>query len=114
VNAAYYKTQYLALAGTFGSATSGTWSKWRKAPSTGNAWVADNTGHPNTYGDDCFGPYSWCSEQFVFEPQNSIFPNRINDCEAYDLATGACGASTGETWLLTIRIASTRHLACGF
>ena len=115
LNAGYYRTQYLSLAPTQGTVTSGSWNKWRKAPSTGNAWTGpDTTGHLNQFGNDCFGPYSWCSEQFSPEPQNSIFPDRINDCEAYDLATGACGASVGGTWRLTIKIASARLTACGF
>jgi hypothetical protein len=114
-NAGYYRSQYLSLAATFGTVTSGSWNKWRKAPATGNAWQGpDTTGHLNTFGDDCFGLYSWCSEQFSPEPKNCIFPNRTNDCEAYDLATGACGASIGGTWQLTIRIAASRFAACGF
>jgi len=114
-NAGFYKTQYLALAPTQGSATSGSWNKWRKAPQTGNAWVGPTTtGNLNTYGDQCFGFYTWCSEQFSTEPQNCLFPNRTNNCEVYDNASGACGASIGGTWRLTIKIASTRFLACGF
>jgi hypothetical protein len=97
---------------------SGNWQKWRKAPSTGNAWVGPETAaHANTFGNDCFGNYSWCSEQWttpVSEPQNAIFPDRTNDCEIYDMAVGACGASTGGTFQLTIRIAGTRAVACGF
>jgi hypothetical protein len=115
VNAAFYRTNYLSKAPTFGTATSGSWNKWRKAPITGNAWQGpDTAGHLNTFGNDCFGDYSWCSEQFPTEPQNSIFPDRTNDCEIYDLATGFCSLSTGTSWQLTIRIASTRLLACGF
>lgn len=117
VNAAYYRTQYLALALAIQNATvtSGSWQKWRKAPSTSNAWVGpDTTGHVNQYGADCFGDYTWCSEQFNFEPKNAIFPDRINDCEVYDFASGACGSSTGLTYSLTIKIAGTRLVACGF
>jgi hypothetical protein len=74
----------------------------------------DTAGHVNQYGADCFGDYSWCSEQWSPEPKNAIFPDRINDCEVYDFASGACGASTGLTYTLTIKIAATRALACGF
>ncbi len=115
VNAAFYRTQYLALAPTNGTVTSGSWQKWRKAPSTSNAWVGpDTAGHVNTFGNDCFGDYSWCSEQWSPEPQNAIFPDRINDCEVYDMASGACGSSTGLTYTLSIKIAATRLVACGF
>ena len=115
VNAAFYKTNYLNLAPTFGSAMSGSWNKWRKAPITGNAWQGpDTASHQNDFGDNCFGTYTWCSEQFPTEPKNSIFPDRTNDCESYDFATGFCGLSTGTTWQVTIRIAPTRLLACGF
>jgi hypothetical protein len=115
LNAAFYKTNYMNLAPTFGSAMSGSWNKWRKAPITGNAWQGpDTTAHQNDFGDNCFGTYTWCSEQFPTEPKNSIFPDRTNDCESYDLTTGFCGISTGATWQLTIRIAPTRLLACGF
>ena len=74
----------------------------------------DTTGHVNDFGNACFGDYSWCSEQWSPEPQNAIFPDRTNDCEIYDMASGACGASTGETYQLAIRIAGTRAVACGF
>ncbi|HET9300385.1 MAG TPA: hypothetical protein VFO11_10600, partial [Candidatus Polarisedimenticolaceae bacterium] len=115
LNAGFYRTNYLALAPTNGSVSSGNWNKWRKGPSTSNAWVGpDTTGHTNSFGNDCFGDYSWCSEQWSPEPQNAIFPDRTNDCEIYDMASGACGASTGETYQLTIRIAGTRAVACGF
>ncbi len=117
VNAAFYQSQYLTHAPTGGSATSGSWNKWRKAPSTGNAWQGPIvTGQLNEYGLDAgFSEYVWCSEQFTFEPKNCIFPHQTNNCEVYDLASGACGASSDtETWQLTIRIASTRLLACGF
>ena len=115
-HALFYKDRYVALAPTQGTAMSGSFNKWRKAPATGNSWVGPDTSpHLNTYGDNAFGPYSWCSEQFSPEPQNCIFPDRTNDCEAYDLATGACGASLGTgTWSLTIKVASTRLRACGF
>ncbi|HKY33491.1 MAG TPA: hypothetical protein VJV23_13235 [Candidatus Polarisedimenticolia bacterium] len=115
VNAGFYRTSYLDLAPTFGSNVSGSWNRWVRSPSTGGAWQGPLTAPlANTFGDDCFGPYSWCSEQFSPEPQNAIFPDRVNDCEAYDLATGACGSTTGETWRLTIRVASSRQAACGF
>ena len=111
LNAAFYRSNYINLAPTSGSLTSGSWNKWRKAPITGNAWQGpDTTGHLNTFGNECFGDYTWCSEQFPTEPQNAIFPNRTNDCESYDLATGLCGGG----WQVTIRIAPTRLLACGF
>jgi len=116
-NAAFYQAQYLASAPSGGSATSGSWNKWRKAPSTGNAWQGPIlTGQLNQFGTDAgFSEYVWCSEQFTFEPQNCIFPHQINDCETYDQAIGACGGASGGTaWQLTIRIASTRQLACGF
>jgi len=112
LNAAFYRTQYLALATAQQNATvnSGSWQKWKKAPATGNVWVGpDTTGHPNSYAVDCFGDYTWCSEQFSPEPKNAIFPDRTNDCEVYDFATGACGG-----YQLTIRIAATRAVACGF
>lgn len=115
LNAAFYKTNYMNLAPTFGSAMSGSWNKWRKAPITGNAWQGpDTAAHQNDFGDNCFGTYTWCSEQFPTEPKNSLFPDRTNDCESYDLATGFCGISTGATWVVTIKIAPTRLLACGF
>ena len=115
-NAAFYREKYLLHAPTGGSATSLSWSKWRRAPSTGNAWQGPIvTGQLNEYGTDAgFPEYVWCSEQFTFEPRNCIFPHQTNNCEAYDLASGACGASVDETWELTIRIASTRQGACGF
>ena len=115
VNAAFYRTNYLSLAPTTGSATSGNWNKWRKAPITGNAWQGpDTAAHDNDFGDNCFGTYTWCSEQFPTEPKNALFPDRTNDCEAYDLATGDCGIVLGSSWQVTIRIAPTRLLACGF
>ena len=116
VNAAFYQSEYLNKAPTGGSATSGSWNKWRKTPSTSNAWQGPLvTGQLNQYGSDTgFSEYVWCSEQFTFEPQNCIFPHQVNDCEAYDQAIGSCGAQGGETWQLTIRIASTRLVACGF
>lgn len=114
-NALFYKTDYQSLASTNGTVSSGAWNKWRKTPLTGNAWQGpDTAAHVNTFGNDCFGDFSWCSEQFPTEPQNAIFPNRTNDCEAYDLATGACRNTTGGTWTLTIKIGATRLLACGF
>jgi hypothetical protein len=112
LNAGFYRQMYLDLAPTFGTVNSGSWQKWRKAPSTGDAWTGpDTAAHENTFGNDCFGDYSWCSEQFSPEPQNAIFPNRTNDCEIYDMATGGC---QGGAWVLTIKVASTRAVACGF
>ena len=68
----------------------------------------------NEYGDNSFGTGSWCSEQFPTGPRNCLFPDRVNDCEAYDLATGACATSLGQPWTVLIRIAPTRFAACGF
>ncbi len=115
-NAAFYRSSYLLYAPTQGSVPSGTWSRWRRAPITGNAWAGPfNTSLANDFGNNAFGEYSWCSEQFPNEPQNCLFPDRVNDCEAYDLATGACAASAGtHSWTVTIRIAPTRLAACGF
>jgi len=113
--ARFYWEKYLALAPSNGTAASGAWNKWRKAPLTGNAWVLESGTHTNEYGDDSFGAFSWCSEQFGTEPRNCIFPNRTNDCEIYDLTTGACRTSSGTgTWQLTIRTAATRLRTCGF
>ncbi|HKQ63302.1 MAG TPA: hypothetical protein VJS92_18580 [Candidatus Polarisedimenticolaceae bacterium] len=114
-NAAFYRTAYLASAPTAGTASSGAWSHWRRAPSTGNAWNGPSaTSLVNDFGDNCFGPYSWCSEQFAGEPQNCLFPDRLEDCEAYDQFTGACAEAAGLPWTVTIRIAPSRLAACGF
>jgi hypothetical protein len=114
-NAAFYRTAYLTSASSAGTISSGTWTRWYRAPSTGNTWSAPWTSPLwNHYGDDAFGEGSWCSEQFPFEPQNCLFPNRTNDCEAYDQATGACAEAVGLPWTVTIRIGPTRSSACGF
>jgi len=118
LNAAFYRTNYLTYSPTSSPPTpitSGNWNKWRKAPITGNAWQGpDTSAHDNTFGDNCFGSYTWCSEQFPTEPKNAVFPDRTNDCEAYDFATGFCGVVSGSGWQVTIRIAPTRLAACGF
>jgi hypothetical protein len=114
-NAAFYRTAYLDFAQTAGSVYSGNWSRWYRAPSTANVWTGPYV-LPllNEYGDNSFGEGSWCSEQFPSDPRNCLFPDRTNDCEAYDLTTGACAISLGEPWTVTIRIAATRLAACGF
>jgi hypothetical protein len=113
--ARFYWQNYLALAPTQGTVSSGAWSKWRKGLVTGNVWALESSAHTNEFGNDSFGNYTWCSEQFPTEPRNCIFPDRTNDCEIYDLTTGECrtGSGTG-TWQLTIRTATTRLRACGF
>jgi hypothetical protein len=115
-NAAFYRDTYLAAATTGGTFFSGPWAKWRRAPLTGNVWTGpDFGGYANSFGADCFGPYSWCSEQFPFEPANCVVPDRVDFCEAVDTAFGFdCNVSTGLPWTVTIRTASSRQVACGF
>ncbi len=114
-NAAFYRTTYLDNAFGAAAVMSGTWARWTRAPSAGSAWQGPfTTPLVNEYGDFSFGEGTWCSEQFATEPRNCLFPNRTNDCEAYDNATGACANAAGLPWTVTIRIAPTRLAACGF
>ena len=112
-NAAFYRTLYLTYALNGGTVTSGTWNRWIRQPPS-NTWSGPFTaGLLNELGDNSFGEGSWCSEQFTNGPKNCLFPDRTNDCEAYDLFTGTCGLG-GPPWTVTIRIAPTRLGACGF
>ena len=116
-NAAFYRTSYLTYAMTAGTVNSGNWNKWYRQ-GLSSTWSGPfTTALVNEFGNDSFGgDGAWCSEQFTggTGPQNCLFPDRDNDCEAYDLWTGACAVSGGQPWTVTIRIAPTRLAACGF
>jgi hypothetical protein len=116
-NAAFYRTSYLTYAMTAGTVSSGSWNKWYRQ-GLSSTWSGPFTAAlVNEFGNDSFGgDGAWCSEQFTdgTGPQNCLFPDRTNDCEAYDLATGACAVGSGLSWTVTIRIAPTRLAACGF
>ena len=117
-NAAWYRTTYLTYAMSAGTVYSQegttTWNHWFRQPPS-NAWTGPSTtALLNELGDDSFGTGSWCSEQFASGPKNCLFPDRTNDCEAYDMQTGACANSVGQPWTVRIRIGPTRLATCGF
>ncbi len=114
-NAAFYRGLYLSAEVTGGTFFSGPWAKWRRSPFTGNMWMGPDFGsYANSYGFDCFGPYSWCSERFP-EVANCIQPAQTDICEVVDQAVVFdCNVNTGLPWTVLIRTASSRQAACGF
>ncbi|HXU10573.1 MAG TPA: hypothetical protein VN898_01285 [Candidatus Binatia bacterium] len=115
-NAAYYRNTYLSSATTGGFFLSGSWQKWHRSMTTGNAWVGpDTTGHSNSYGYEALGTNSWCSEEFPFDMSLCVIPGLHDYCEVADAAFSFdCNQSTQIPWTLTIRTASSRQAACGF
>ena len=107
----FFHDTYLALAPTAGSVMSGSWIRWTR--NTSGQWSGiTTTASPNFYGDDCFGPWSWCSEYGLNGLHLLVNPADTSGCEIIDeSAPSYCSPGT---WQLRIRIAQDRAAACGF
>jgi hypothetical protein len=104
----FYRTQYLALAPTAGTATSGPWNRWHRTE--GGGWIGpDTASYDNFFGDDCVGPYSWCTEYGLAGHVPAITPDDPGPCEVFDNITCSDG-----TWSVTIEIGASRLNVCGF
>jgi hypothetical protein len=113
-NAEFYRASYLSLRDPGGTVNSGSWDKWHRSPATSDAWTGPDAGsYANRFGSDCTQKDSWCPEDSLGGLRIAVDPREGNNtCEAQDFdEPGFCGDGT---WQLTIRIAPTRLVACGF
>jgi len=106
----FYRERYLELAPSSGIAMSGPWNRWyEENPGVEPAWVGPLTGaHENWYGDDCAGPYSWCSEVGLGGRIPGIAPAETSVCEVFEDI--ACGDGTSS---ILIMVGEDRLWGCG-
>lgn len=106
-NAAEMVRDYLASADTFGDAEYAGSELWTRVD--GGAWVPFAGARPNYFGDECFGPYSWCTNWGLQEGTLYLahVPSAEGGLEVYD-----DGFALGST--LTLRVGSDRTGVCGF
>ena len=108
----FYREQYLGLAVTAGVAVSGAWSRWHREfpPNYFDVpWQGPFTsGNENWYGDDCVGPYSWCSEVGLGGRIPGVAPAETGICEVFENLT--CG---GPASRITISVGDNFAWACG-
>ncbi len=107
----FFRDTYLALASTAGSVTSGSWMRWTR--DTAGQWSGVTTsGSPNYYGEECFAPWSWCSEYGLNGLHLLVNPADASGCEIVDeSAPSYCSPGT---WRLRIRVGESRQAVCGF
>jgi hypothetical protein len=104
----FYRDAYLAYGATGGAADSGPWERFHRDEYGG--WTGPVTDpYPNLYGDDCGGPWSWCSEFGLGGRGIGTAPAETGLCEAFDYALGCFEGS-----VLTIQAGVDRLDACGF
>ncbi|WP_164002840.1 MopE-related protein [Pyxidicoccus caerfyrddinensis] len=111
-NARWYADQYMALAVSGGSPVSGSWNKYARPGPSGSPWYGPTTtGYVNIFGSECASyAWGWCSEWGINGMHFIISPADADpECYADGWSPGPAG------WpRVTIRIASTRAMACGF
>lgn len=103
----WYADEYIKNATTRTSSRSGSWDKWHRA--IGGSWSsAVTTSYTNYWGPSCDSDnYSWCSAWGLGGRSLGVMPNDATQ-ESY-----ASGFTSG-TWDVTIQIAPSRKVACGF
>ena len=105
----WYRDRYLSLAATGGTDFSGPWDRWYAHQFQG--WTGPFTGaYQNSFGYDCGGPFSWCSELGLGPGAVAVLPADTFNCESAELASG-CG--NGD-WILRVGFGAGRLAACGF
>jgi cysteine-rich repeat protein len=106
-NADWYRTTYINAYGVNGSPASGNWDKWGSVD--GINWSGTiNGAFTNYFGANCDGTLgSWCTEWGLNSRFVGLFPGQPAS-ESY-----ASNFNNSNT-TVTIRLAPTRMLACGF